>query len=98
MVSVQRHKDEAPHVDKLLQGLGSEMAVFMSHGDKLSKLPEGFLTIATTGNSPYAGIVSKTKPWFGIQASHLCLIRTTIKSKGIILGSSTHCQVPKHVL
>jgi GMP synthase (glutamine-hydrolysing) len=43
------------------------MTVWMSHGDKLSKLPEGFHVIATTNNSPYAGIAHKTKPVYGIQ-------------------------------
>lgn len=41
--------------------------MWMSHGDKLSQLPEGFTTIATTQNSPYAGIAHTTKPIFGIQ-------------------------------
>lgn len=40
----------------------------MSHGDRLSKLPEGFCTIATTTNSPFAAIAHKEKPIFGIQA------------------------------
>lgn len=39
----------------------------MSHGDKLAKLPDGFCTIATTQNSPYAGIAHETKPIFGLQ-------------------------------
>lgn len=39
----------------------------MSHGDKLSQLPDGFVTIATTKNSPYASIAHQSKPIFGIQ-------------------------------
>lgn len=39
----------------------------MSHGDKLNQLPEGFCTIATTQNSPFAGIAHKEQPIFGIQ-------------------------------
>ena len=39
----------------------------MSHGDKLGQLPTGFCTIATTQNSPYAGIAHESKPVFGIQ-------------------------------
>ena len=39
----------------------------MSHGDKLSQLPEGFHTIATSRNSPYAGIAHESKPLYGIQ-------------------------------
>lgn len=40
---------------------------WMSHGDKLSQLPAGFITIATSQNSPYASIAHETKPIFGIQ-------------------------------
>ena len=36
-------------------------------GDKLSHLPDSFLAIATTTNSPFAGIAHETKPYFGIQ-------------------------------
>lgn len=39
----------------------------MSHGDKLSELPTGFCTVATTPNSPYAGIAHAKDPIFGIQ-------------------------------
>lgn len=36
-------------------------------GDKLSHLPQSFLTIATTKNAPFAGVVHELKPYFGIQ-------------------------------
>lgn len=39
----------------------------MSHGDKLSRLPEDFLTVATTPNAPFAGIAHKTRQLYGIQ-------------------------------
>lgn len=55
------------HVDRLFQGLESSMKVWMSHGDKLAKLPEGFHTIATTKNSEYAAIAHDTQPIYGIQ-------------------------------
>ena len=66
-------KDLIPHrhnsnVDRLFEGLHETATqVWMSHGDKLGKLPEGFCTIATTKNSPYAGIAHETKPIFGLQ-------------------------------
>lgn len=41
--------------------------VWMSHGDKLNGLPDGFKTIATSDNSPYCGIAHESKPIFGIQ-------------------------------
>ena len=36
-------------------------------GDKLSHLPDSFLAIAGTTNSPFAGIAHETKPYLGIQ-------------------------------
>ncbi|KAI5868536.1 GMP synthase [Durotheca rogersii] len=52
-------------VDRLFEGV--EGNVWMSHGDKLSALPAGFCTIASTENSPYAGIAHESDPIFGIQ-------------------------------
>lgn len=63
-IQAQRHNSP---VDKLFEGLEDAMQVWMSHGDKLNQLPEGFCTIATTQNSPFAGIAHKEKPVFGIQ-------------------------------
>ncbi|RYC56397.1 hypothetical protein CHU98_g9810 [Xylaria longipes] len=54
--------------DRLFEGLGDTLhAVFMSHFDKLVHLPEGFVTIASTKNTAYAGIAHQSKPIFGIQ-------------------------------
>lgn len=59
--------DGQDHVNRLFEGLGETMHVFMSHFDKLVHLPEGFVTIASTKNTSYAGIAHKEKPIFGIQ-------------------------------
>jgi len=48
----------------------------MSHHDKLSKLPDGFVTIATTPNSQFAGIAHIDKQLFGEYTGHLSLIFT----------------------
>jgi GMP synthase (glutamine-hydrolysing) len=40
---------------------------YMSHFDKLVKLPEGFVTVASTRNSEYAGIAHQTKSIYGVQ-------------------------------
>lgn len=66
-ITISRNKNETPHVDKLFDGLGDELGVWMSHGDKLSNLPPEFLTIARTRSAPYAGIAHKLKPLYGIQ-------------------------------
>ncbi|KAJ5338386.1 NAD/GMP synthase [Penicillium brevicompactum] len=55
------------HVDKLFDGLEDAMTVWMSHGDKLCNLPEGFHTIGETQNSEFAAIAHKSEPVYGIQ-------------------------------
>ncbi|KAK5115641.1 GMP synthase (glutamine-hydrolyzing) [Meristemomyces frigidus] len=66
-LTIQRHSGKQAHVDRLFEGLQDDMEVWMSHGDKLSHMPEGFLTLATTPNSPYAGIAHEEKEYYGIQ-------------------------------
>lgn len=55
------------HVDRLFAGLGDRISAFMSHFDKLVSLPTGFVVIAATQNSEYAGIAHEEKPIFGVQ-------------------------------
>jgi GMP synthase (glutamine-hydrolysing) len=51
-----------------LDGSGNTLLdVWMSHGDKVSKLPEDFELIAATDSCPIAGMAHREKPWFGIQ-------------------------------
>ncbi|KAF2121665.1 GMP synthase [Lophiotrema nucula] len=68
-LKIARHGDgEAGGlVDKLFSGVEEDMNVWMSHGDKLSHLPEDWTTIATTSNAPFAGIAHTKKPYYGIQ-------------------------------
>jgi GMP synthase (glutamine-hydrolysing) len=51
----------------LFDGLEAAQTVWMSHGDRTEQLPDGFLTIASTGNAPYAAIAHPTRRLFGIQ-------------------------------
>ncbi|MBI5789197.1 MAG: glutamine-hydrolyzing GMP synthase [Candidatus Schekmanbacteria bacterium] len=44
-----------------------EIPVWMSHGDKVERLPEDFISLAHTSNSPTAAIRHKEKPIFGVQ-------------------------------
>ncbi len=41
--------------------------VWMSHGDRVAKLPEGFNVIASTDSAPIAGIEHAAKKLFGLQ-------------------------------
>lgn len=52
---------------KLFAGLKKKMTVWMSHGDKLTKMPKGFKTIARTKNSPYAAIADENRRIYGVQ-------------------------------
>jgi GMP synthase (glutamine-hydrolysing) len=47
--------------------LSSLSKVWMSHGDKVTQLPEGFEALATSGNSPYAAMGDLKRNYFGVQ-------------------------------
>src|SRR5450432_4010605 len=46
---------------------GEETGVWMSHGDKLTKMPTGFRVIATSPNAPLAAIANPERKLYGIQ-------------------------------
>jgi len=48
----------------LLSALSS---VWMSHGDRITRMPEGFVTLAKSGNSPYAAMGDFEREYFGVQ-------------------------------
>ena len=41
--------------------------VWMSHGDRITKLPEGFIALAKSGNSPFAAMGDMKRKYFGMQ-------------------------------
>ena len=41
--------------------------VWMSHGDRVEALPEGFKVIASTDNAPIAGIADEERKFYGLQ-------------------------------
>jgi len=47
--------------------LPKSLQVWNSHGDKLTKLPNGFKSVATTENSAYAAIEHRGRKLFGLQ-------------------------------
>jgi GMP synthase (glutamine-hydrolysing) len=51
----------------LFDNLSEELTVWMSHGDRLTKLPEGFQVIGHTANAPIAAIRHRIQPLYGIQ-------------------------------
>ena len=66
-VVFEREKADSSRVNDLFQDVTENSTVWMSHGDKLSKLPDLFSTIAKTDNAPFAGIAHRSKPYYGIQ-------------------------------
>src|SRR6478736_1667309 len=52
---------------KLFAKLPKSLQVWNSHGDKLTKMPAGFKTVATTENSEFAAIENRTKKFLGLQ-------------------------------
>jgi GMP synthase (glutamine-hydrolysing) len=53
--------------DGLFAGLDREQPVWMSHGDSISRLPEGFRATAQTDSTPFAGLADTARHLYGIQ-------------------------------
>jgi GMP synthase (glutamine-hydrolysing) len=71
-VDASTHREYGPavlEVDEpaaLFEGLPTSLAVWMSHGDRITEAPPGFRTIGHSSNSPHAAI-SDGRYRFGIQ-------------------------------
>ncbi|MCF8468134.1 MAG: glutamine-hydrolyzing GMP synthase, partial [Sneathiella sp.] len=46
---------------------GSRDQVWMSHGDHVVAIPEGFSVVATSSGAPFAGIANDEKKFYGVQ-------------------------------
>ena len=53
--------------DGLFAGLDRDQPVWMSHGDSITRLPEGFTSTAQTSSSPFAGLAAPERNLWGIQ-------------------------------
>ncbi|MBN1237474.1 MAG: glutamine-hydrolyzing GMP synthase [Gammaproteobacteria bacterium] len=51
----------------LLAGLGGALGVWMSHGDRVERLPPGFVAIASTKNAPVAAMADIERGVYGLQ-------------------------------
>ena len=51
----------------LLAGQPGSQTVWMSHGDSVSKAPEGFTVLASSGSTPVAGFASDERRLYGVQ-------------------------------
>ena len=57
-------RDIEDHTTKEGYGL---LDVWMSHGDRVTELPEGFKVIASTNSAPLAGMANEDKGFYGVQ-------------------------------
>lgn len=62
------HSKLLEHIEDKTNAHGQALLdVWMSHGDKVVTLPEGFHVICETGNAPLAGMADETNHWYGLQ-------------------------------
>ena len=55
---------------KLFDGLwraGDEQQVWMSHGDTVTQLPDGFRAVGVSANAPFAAIADDRRRFYGVQ-------------------------------
>lgn len=55
------------HRNKLFQNVPEEFSVWMSHSDKVIKLPENFVSLASTENTEFAAACDKLGKIYGVQ-------------------------------
>ena len=66
--SAQREYGHAEIQPLLSDSLISNLSkVWMSHGDRITRLPNGFVALASSGNSPFAAIGDMERKYFGVQ-------------------------------
>ena len=53
--------------DGLFTGIERQQPVWMSHGDSITRLPDGFRATAETDSSPFAGLAAPERGLYGIQ-------------------------------
>jgi len=75
--------------DPLFAGLDdqAERSVWMSHGDRVLRLPEGFTVLASSDHSPFAAVRHREKPLYGVQF-HPEVVHTD--GGGVLLGNFVH--------
>lgn len=51
----------------LFKNIGKEISVWMSHGDQVTKIPDGFRVVASTPTAPFAAVEREQDRIYGIQ-------------------------------
>ena len=67
-VEVINHSDLFKNIEDHVSDTGKTLLdVWMSHGDKVSHIPEGFISIAQTPSCAYAAMAHEEKKFYGVQ-------------------------------
>src|SRR3990167_4490959 len=65
------HKVKSRFLEGIQDGVNNDKSLFldvwMSHGDHVTELPQGFTAIAETEDAPIAAMEHLQKPWFALQ-------------------------------
>lgn len=51
----------------ILDDISAHLDVWMSHGDKVTSLPDGFQIVASTNNAPIAAMADERRQFYGVQ-------------------------------
>ncbi|MBW2280134.1 MAG: glutamine-hydrolyzing GMP synthase [Deltaproteobacteria bacterium] len=57
---------DAPN-EPLFQDVPARSVVWMSHGDRVTRLPAGFEVVGSSDNSPFAAVHHRERPLYGLQ-------------------------------
>jgi GMP synthase (glutamine-hydrolysing) len=71
---------------------GSQIKVWMSHGDRVEALPPGFVAIGQTPSAPFAAAAHQSKPIYGVQF-HPEVVHTPQGKEMLRAFLFTDCQV-----
>ncbi len=55
------------HLSRLCGPADQELSVWMSHGDQVTRLPDGFEVIGRTATCPFAIIADESRSYYGVQ-------------------------------
>jgi len=69
-VDPSAHREFGPaEIQPLIPGTMLDVIskVWMSHGDRITKMPEGFIALAKSANSPFAAMGDMKRKYFGVQ-------------------------------
>jgi len=59
--------DEPDRSEGLFRGLEPRLICWMSHGDTVQRLPDGFETLAHSDHTPYAAVADRRRRLYGLQ-------------------------------